>query len=56
MYVAYQMYLDLHMQYSASLSKTLSHKTDQQHIARMQSEIFVVDMFRPETVVIRNYK
>jgi hypothetical protein len=33
----------------------LSHKTDHQHIARMQSEIYLVDMFRPETVVIRTW-
>jgi hypothetical protein len=31
----------------------ISHTTDHQHIARMQSEIYLVDMFRPKTVVIR---
>jgi hypothetical protein len=30
----------------------LSHTIDHQHIARMQSEIYLVDMFRPKTVVI----
>jgi hypothetical protein len=29
----------------------LSHKTDHQHIARMQSEIYLVDRFRPEKPV-----
>jgi hypothetical protein len=38
---------------SYTFSKILSNKTDHQHTARMQSEIYLVDMFRPETVVIR---